>query len=470
MKRLISFYHPKLPVYLVYMLQQVEYDPHKLLRWIIRIPNLTRIMYRQRLVVTDKARMLIIFGYGLWMFFLILSFLVGIISLLTGLVLLLMVPFLTIICLYAAILLAWQLIEEPRRKKQINTAKKIFTKHKGTKIAIAGSYGKTSMKELLEAVLRSEKKIAATPGNQNVLISHARWANTLSGGEDILLIEYGEGEPGDIDRFARVSHPDLAIITGLAPNHLDRYKTLHNVVNDLFSIEKFVSSKQLFINMEDAGLNQKAPSGINGYSRDHVLGWRIKNIEISLEGTSFSMVKGTKKLTIHSRLLGRHQVGPIALAAALADKFGISSEAIKQSIAEVKPYEHRMQPRHVNGAWVIDDTYNGNIEGIKAGLELLSELPAKRKLYITPGLVDQGRETQRIHREIGAAIAKASPTKVILMQNSATKYIQDGLIAASYAGSVEIIEKPLEFYTNLEHLLAAGDLVLMQNDWTDNYL
>lgn len=128
-----------------------------------------------------------------------------------------------------------------------------------------------------------------------------------------------------------------------------------------------------------------------------------------------------------------------------------------------------MQPYQLGGAWIIDDTYNGNLEGLRAGTQLLAELPAQRKIYVTPGLVDQGAETERVHLAAGKLIAAAKPDIVVLMQNSVTDYIVLGLREAGYSGDLRIEEVPLDFYTNLNHFVAAGDLVLMQNDWTDNY-
>lgn len=128
-----------------------------------------------------------------------------------------------------------------------------------------------------------------------------------------------------------------------------------------------------------------------------------------------------------------------------------------------------MQPYQLNDAWVIDDTYNGNIEGIRAGTELLAALPAKRKLYVTPGLVDQGRETENVHRQMGELIAAANPNVVVLMQNSVTKFIRSGLEAGKFKNELRLESNPLNFYTNLNHFVAAGDVVLMQNDWPDNY-
>jgi UDP-N-acetylmuramoyl-tripeptide--D-alanyl-D-alanine ligase len=128
-----------------------------------------------------------------------------------------------------------------------------------------------------------------------------------------------------------------------------------------------------------------------------------------------------------------------------------------------------MQPYELSGAWIVDDTYNGNLEGIRVGTELLADLKAKRKIYVTPGLVDQGEETEAVHIAAGRLIAASEADLVVLMKNSVTDYIKQGLKEAGYRGEVRVESDPLEFYSNLSHFVAHGDLVVMQNDWTDNY-
>jgi len=128
-----------------------------------------------------------------------------------------------------------------------------------------------------------------------------------------------------------------------------------------------------------------------------------------------------------------------------------------------------MEPRPLGGAVVIDDTYNGNLDGFRAGIELLGELPAKRKIYVTPGLVEQGSATEENHREIGRLLAHARFDKIVLMQNSVTNIIADELERKNYQGEIFLVDDPLSFYRNLDKFVAFGDVVLMQNDWTDNY-
>jgi UDP-N-acetylmuramoyl-tripeptide--D-alanyl-D-alanine ligase len=223
------------------------------------------------------------------------------------------------------------------------------------------------------------------------------------------------------------------------------------------------------VNDEPSAIKPFMKASHEKFNQKGALGWQVEQVGISLEGTDFTLTKADRAINLHSGLVGRHQIGFLAFVAAFALQLGLSGEQVKQGVSKTTPFEHRMQPYQLAGAWIVDDTYNGNLEGIRAGTQLLRDIDAKRKIYVTPGLVDQGEETERVHIEMGKLIAAAQPDLVVLMQNSTTGYIQQGLEQAKFDGPLRIEPDPLEFYTNLTHFVASGDLVVLQNDWTDNY-
>lgn len=468
MKR-FSYLSPKAPIYLVYMMQQVEYSPNAFFAWLKRAKYLPFVMRRKTLTWTKKATILIVLVYFLSATYIAGLALMAILYSPAYLLGLLLLPFFMTSVVYLTVGTAWATIEKPRRKQAIQRSRKIFAKHPAIKIAIAGSYGKTTLKEILNTVLSEGKNVAMTPGNRNVSISHARWAETLSGDEDLLLIEYGESEPGDVEKFSQITKPDMGVITGAAPNHLDKYKNVENIIIDLLALTKYRDNKNIYINAESQLLKPYIKKQYCAYDRNGVNDWTVSKVSVQPRGMEFYIQSGHKKLNLQTGLLGRHIIGPLALAVALAHELGLSNKQIISGVAKTKPFEHRMQARQLQGAWIIDDTYNGNLEGMLAGLELLKELQAKRKIYVTPGLVDQGEETEKVHKEIGKAIVEAKLDKVVLMQNSITKFITGELKRFGYGGELEICEDPLEYYSGFEYTLAAGDIVMLQNDWTDNY-
>lgn len=475
-RRLTAIYRPSYVTVLVYMLQSSEYRMRDYLRWYWRTLDFSRVMYRRALAKTKAARLLqLALGVGM-----ALQVLAGLIFIATalfgdyssglwfGLALIIGYPVVWAHLVVIPLFLGRVFIVWPKERLMIKGAQKIFANHAAVKIAVAGSYGKTSMKEILLSILSEGKKTAATPANKNVRSSHALFASRLKGDEEVLIIEYGEGAPGDIKRFVTLSQPDIGVITGLAPAHLNRYKSLERAANDIFYLATYLKGKPLYVNGESAALRPYLTKSLTAYSAGGVAGWKAKDVKVKPDGLSFKLSKGKTSLILNSKLIGKHQVGPLSAAVVIAHELGLSAKQIEAGVAKTKAFEHRMQPRKLHGAWIIDDTYNGNIEGVHAGLAFLKAVSAKRKIYVTPGLVDQGKEKAVVHRELGRAVADAQPDILVLMHNSTTEYILDGL-GNKFKGDILIQHDPLEFYNSLDIFVAAGDVVLMQNDWTDNY-
>lgn len=479
MMSLFEMYRPRFVTTLAYMLQSTEYLAWPYLRWFWRTQDFRLVIRRRDFVPTRPARALrALMAVGMFV-----QFSVGVSLLIQwlwqgydgswqwGVALLVSYPIVWSHLVTVPLIAGRWLIIEPRQRSMVRSAAKIFAAHAGIRVAVMGSYGKTSMKEILRTVLSEGKRVVATPANRNVAVSHARFAQSLDPDAEIVILEYGEGRPGDIARFAQLTAPTHAVVTGLAPAHLDRYHSLGRVAKDLFSISQFVEAKRLYVNRDGKDIGAYLSKGMAKYGGSGGLGWKVTDvvIEPDASGMSFTISKGRRSISLRTKLVGRHMVGPVAFAAALGLSLGLSEEQVKAGVAKTEPFEHRMQPLHLGGALVIDDTYNGNLEGVRAGTALLAELPAERKWYVTPGLVDQGRDTAKIHHELGELVAAAVPDIVVLMDNSVRQYIEAGLTVGGFQGEVRVEADPLRFYTDLPLFVAAGDVVMMQNDWTDNY-
>ncbi len=476
-RSLLAFYLQPATI-ITFMLQSTEYDVPPYLKWFWRTQNFARVARRRELDRTRRASLLRLglrLGMGLQIVMGLTVVLLSVRHIIQaeilpfGIALLVSYPVVWAHLIVIPLLAAKWFVVGPKQRRAIAASERLFAEHPAAKIAVVGSYGKTTMKELLATVLAEGKKVAATPANKNVAISHAAFARSLAGDEDVLIIEYGEGAPGDVRRFTATTHPTHAFVTGLAPAHLDKYKTLDRAAADIFSVTAAVPAEQVYVNGESEATRPYTKENYLLYTQSGLGAWQVSDVEVGLQGLSFALSDGTTRLALRSGLLGRHQIGPLSAAAVLALGLGMKPRQVEAGIARTAAYEHRMQAYSIDGAWIIDDTYNGNLEGIRAGTALLSELPAKRKWYVTPGLVDQGADTARIHRLVGEAIASANPDIVVLMQNSVTEHIKSGLNAAGYQGEIRTEADPLAFYTNLQQYVAAGDVVLMQNDWTDNY-
>ena len=458
------------------MLQDTEYRLGRYLQWYFRVRDFRTVMKRRTLDRTKKVKLLLL---ALWILTIAVVLAAGWLTgqalataqyellLLAGVVILLL-PFLLAFGVTVPLFVGWLLIQKPREAQIIRRARTVLRDHPATRIAVVGSFGKTTAKELLKTVLGEGLHVAATPGNMNTPIGISRFAHTLKGIEDVLIFELGEEKVGDVRRLARLTNPEYALVTGINEAHLSSFGSLENTISTIFEIADFVEPTKLYKN-EDSALVAKAKNKSNlWFSTKRVGDWRMSHVETAISGTTFLMKKGKETMRIQTNLIGTHTVGVTAAVAALAYRLGVPIATIEAGMKKVQPFEHRMQPRPLHGAWIVDDTYNGNSQGVAAGLEFLKKSGAKRRIYVTPGLVEQGSKTMEVHQTIGSQIAKAADV-VVLMQNSVTEHILSGLHKAKFKGHITIVENPLQFYTNLDQFVAAGDVVLMQNDWTDNY-
>ncbi len=467
----------KYPNTIIYMLQSSDYRIADYFLWLDRSYDFRKIAKRRKLDLTIKAqllllviRLMIVVIYVLVILLVIQAFVFS--DLLILLLALFIFAVSPLFISYAIVILLWvgkKTIQEPRQRELILSAKEILSNIPAKKIAIAGSYGKTSAKEIISTILGQGKKVAFTPGNMNTVIGISRFAQKLDGDEDIIIFELGEEKVGDVRELCELVKPDIGIITGINEAHLSSFGTINNTISTIFELQDFLGDKKLYKNSESINVSSKIKSEDKfSYSKKGTNGWKVSDIKTDINGTGFTVEKGGKTIFANTEILGLHNIGIITVAIDIADYFKLTIPQIAEGIKETKPFEHRMQPRHLHGAWVIDDTYNGNSEGVQAGLLLLKSLDAKRRIYVTPGLVEQGDKTREVHEKIGKQIADVADV-VVLMKNSVTDYISNGLRAGKYKGHLMVVDDPLEFYSNLDHFVAKGDVVLMQNDWTDNF-
>ena len=473
MRALLFYTSPYVAYVLTYMLQQFDYDSRALLQWWLHDLRLQKVLRRGKLDLTLRARVTLGLLLVAWLALAVaLVYAVYATNDWRVALLYFVIPFLMLLITVALNAVAQALVNR-RRQQMVDRVFMSLHEHKAKRIAVLGSYGKTTLKELLVAVFAESDshKVASTQKNENVLISQARWTQQLEGDEDVLIAEFGEEKPGDIAKMSAFIEPNVAIVTGIAPMHVGGYGSVAGIKQDLLSIKDYVND-HVYLNTDSAYLDEDDADTADfaGYNSRTVGEWQISNVAVHIEGLSFVMKRAGTSIKINSGLVGRHLVAPIALSVAIAADFGVPIEVIQRALAATKPFAHRMQPYRLNGAWVIDDTYNGNITGMKAGLALLAELPAKRKLYVTPGLVEQGGHSQQTHHELGQAIAQAAPDKIYLFDNSVKRYIVEALDSAGYAGEVHIVRDALKFYGSLDLLVSAGDIIMLQNDWPDGYV
>ena len=340
-------------------------------------------------------------------------------------------------------------------------------------IGIAGSYGKTTMKEILHHVLAARFVVAATPESVNTPVGIARWIlKQVSSDTQVLVVEMGEHYRGDVAEICSLAKPDIAVVTGVNEAHLERLKNLETAIETVFEI---VSSAKpgayVLINGDDE--NAK-----NNYKK---FVWPDHRVE-SFQKTELADKKfnpdelcweaGLPELgRIKTFLLGEYVLGDVSAAVKIGRSLGLSRDEIVQGLAQLRPVPHRLQPiRSAGNVLVIDDAYNGNSAGVAEAIGVLSHFSSRRKLVLTPGLVETGAQAEAVHRQIGQKLAGVADL-VMLIKNSVTPFIAQGLKDKQYPPEQILwYASAPEAHENLKNVLKPGDVILFQNDWGDQYL
>ncbi|QQG44133.1 MAG: UDP-N-acetylmuramoyl-tripeptide--D-alanyl-D-alanine ligase [Candidatus Roizmanbacteria bacterium] len=350
-------------------------------------------------------------------------------------------------------------------------------------IGIAGSFGKTTFKEVLFNVLSEKYKVLKTPKNINTPLGISNFIlNNLEKDTKIFIVEMGEYYKGDIKNICRITPPDIIVITGINEAHLEKMGSLDTTISTIFEIaDNYKKEATVFMNadsklvVENYEKYTESKKTVFFSSHNNKLSeYESKNVQFDETNLSlsFDLYFGNKLITkITTLVLGEYIIGDIIGTLQIAKLMEISEEEIKKGLAKLKPVNHRLEPiiNKNTQVTVIDDSYNGNPDGVEEAIKLLAKFKDKRKIYLTPGLVETGERKEEIHYNIGKRLSVVADI-VILIKNSVTPFIAKGLKDNKFPEkNIILFETVKEAHDSLSGILKSKDVILFQNDWPDNY-
>ncbi len=318
-----------------------------------------------------------------------------------------------------------------------------------TIIAITGSYGKTSLKNFLFQILQESFKVYATPRSVNTLTGIIADINqNLSPLTDIYIVEAGARGSGDIKEIVDLISPQVAIVGKIGEAHIEYFKSLENIYSTKYEILESAALNQAYIYKDNIQPTHCSARIIN-FPQD------VSGIVATLEGTSFTLKVGGKKLDFQTRILGSFNVINISAAIAVAKDLGVSDEQLVKKVKKLEPINHRLSKIVVNEKIILDDSYNGNLDGMLEAVRL-SSLHKGKKIIVTPGLVESSKEA---NIALAEAIDKVFDLAII------TGELNSRLLRKHIHNPQKII---LKDKTHIEHILKtatdSGNLILFAND------
>jgi len=372
-------------------------------------------------------------------------------------------------------LVAWP-IEKGISELYFRDAQRILKSRKDLiRIGITGSWGKTSVKFILGTILEEKYHTLVTPASFNTPMGVTKVIRSkLEPGHRVFVAEMGARHVGDIKEMCRLVHPEIGILVSVGPQHLDTFKTLERVIQTKYElIDALPKDGQAFFADDDdicRGLYEKTGKEkmIAGLDPDYDDVW-AENISYSPEGSAFDLCTKDKRIRCCSQLLGELNIRNILLCSAVALKLGVTIEQIARGIEKIRPVEHRLQlVPNPGGMSVIDDAFNSNIRGAKQAFQVLKAFPKKR-IVVTPGMVELGEKEYEMNREFGQAMAECCDI-AILIGKKRSQAVREGLRAGGFAENSTHVVSSLDEATGLlRQIVKPGDTVLFENDLPDNY-
>lgn len=385
----------------------------------------------------------------------------------------LVMPLLLVICNFINLP-----IERLINHKYLNQAKeKLMANRNLIKIAITGSYGKTSTKNIINHILEESYLTTSTPKSYNTLLGITRTINEhIKPNTEIFVCELGTNHIGEIAEMSRFLNPHIACITEVGAQHLETFKTIDNVLKAKFEIiESMGFNKTLILNGDNKLIkNTKVITLRDIYyiGMDDTNNIYAKDINVNKDYLEFTIIDGDETIEIQTKLLGVHNVYNILIAYTVIKalrKYNIiiDKATFIKRIKTLSPISHRLEYKVIDNFHIYDDSYNSNQIGFKNAIEVM-KLVNTPKVIITPGIVDNGKMGEIINQDIASKLVGVFDD-IYLVKNKITRYYENVLNKANKAYYVfDSFQDAFSFfkskYKNKEVSL------LIENDLPDNFL
>jgi len=331
-------------------------------------------------------------------------------------------------------------------------------------LAVTGSAGKTTTKEILAHILATRFRVLKSSGNLNNHIGLPLQLLKLEAEHDIAVVEMGMNHAGEIRALGTLAHHDLAVVTTVAPVHLEFFESLRDIARAKYEIvETLHPGGVAVLNADDDyvcqfGRDFKGKVVMFGIKRAADVS--AQKIRLNgAEGSTFELVAGSVREQVTFPLVGEHNIYNALAAAAAAMDRGITPSQAAVALSSIRPPEKRGQVLEINGATIINDCYNSNPRALEAMIDTLASMKAQRRILIAGEMLELGATAEALHRQCGQHAAEKKIGVVIGVRGLAKALAESACGAGTQA---QFMETPEQAGDWLMHNLRPGDAVLLK--------
>jgi UDP-N-acetylmuramoyl-tripeptide--D-alanyl-D-alanine ligase len=338
-------------------------------------------------------------------------------------------------------------------------------------VGITGSNGKTTTKEAVSSLLQTRYRVAKSEGNLNNEFGLPLSLLRIGDEAEIGVLEMGMNHRGEIRKLAGIAQPSVGVVTNVNAAHLEFFESVDEIAlakREL--IEGLGAGGVAVLNAGDERVRRFAeahPGRSVTFAVDREADFQARDLESKgPQGVRFQLRwrtqdGGEKETAFESPLPGRHNVGNVAAAIAVAAAFGIEPPELVEAVAGLRAFRMRGEVLESKGLKILNDCYNANPAAVAAMLEVLRHTPARRRVAVLGEMRELGESSAALHREIGAAAAAAADA-VVTVQGHAAEIAAGAVAAGLTASAAHFFEDAETAGDFLTRYLKAGDAVLFK--------
>lgn len=349
-------------------------------------------------------------------------------------------------------------------------------------IGITGSYGKTSVKEFLATILSSKFKVLSTPAHQNTDMAIAQLIlKKLTQDIEIFIVEMAAYKKGEITSPCQIVRPKIGILTAINEQHLATYGSLENIIRTKYELIDSLPEDGLAIFNGDNNYccqlykiaqKKKRIYSIQSSIASVPADLYVASLAVNRSFLSFKLVaKKGESAVFKVNLLGDHNISNILAAACCAKELGMSLKEIASACQKIESWQSGVQlKKGINGLNIIDASYSANPDGVISHLEYLKIWPGK-KVIVMPCLIELGKASRKIHKEIGRKIGEVCDLCIITTRERFQEIGGGAVEKGMKSKNILFTDKPKEIFEKIKSFCqlekipsrSIGDVVLLES-------
>ncbi|HLH39127.1 MAG TPA: UDP-N-acetylmuramoyl-tripeptide--D-alanyl-D-alanine ligase [Bryobacteraceae bacterium] len=330
----------------------------------------------------------------------------------------------------------------------------------GEIVAVTGSAGKTTTKDVIAALLAECVPTARSEGNLNnhvgLPLSLLRMEETARVG----VVEIGMNHAGEIRDLAAIARPNVGVVTNVGYAHIEFFDSIEAIAaakREL--IEALPAEGVAVLNADDPRVAQFThPGRTIFYGQSPAAEVRAEDVNFSLQGVTFRV--GAANFS--STLTGRHNLSNILAGIAVAGVYGIRPESLAGAVRKLLPGKMRGERFHHRGVLVYNDCYNSNPDAVRAMLDVLCDTPARRRIAVLGEMLELGRWAEPLHRDVGKFAAERGIDVLVGIRGAACCTLDAATRAGLRADAASFFENPEEAGRFVRKIAGPGDAILFK--------